>query len=149
MVEGMFRSLTKANPHIGRVDSAGTSAYNLGNGPDLRTMAILEENGITDYDHEARQVRPLDLSRFDYIFAMDRENLQNLLHLKHRVARKQPDTSFGHISLFGDFGGKLGEEVGDPYFGAIDGFEIAYQQLQRFSKGFIEEIGRARKPVEG
>lgn len=140
MAEGIFRSLTKSNPHVGLVDSAGTSAYNLGNRPDSRTMATLEEKGITDYDHEARKVRAGDLTSFDYIFAMDRENLQDLLQIQRRIAGKGHATKFGRVMLFGDFGGKPGEEVGDPYYGAIDGFEIAYEQLHRFSKGFIKEV---------
>ena len=139
MAEGIFRSLTKSNRRIGFVDSAGTSAYNLGNGPDMQTMATLEENGITDYDHEARKVRDGDLTSFDYIFAMDGENLQDLLQIQRRMARKRP-AKFGRVMLFGDFGGKPGEEVGDPYYGAIDGFEIAYEQLHRFSEGFIKEV---------
>lgn len=105
-------------------------------------MATLEENGILDYNHEARQVRPSDLASFDYIFAMDRGNLQDLLQIRQRMVRKQPDTNlkFGRIMLFGDFGGRPGEEVGDPYYGAIDGFEIAFEQLSRFSKGFISKV---------
>lgn len=137
MAEGIFRSLTKSNSRVGLVDSAGTSAYNLGNGPDMRTMATLEENGITDYDHEARKVRAGDLTSFDYILAMDGENLQDLLQIQRRMAGKKP---VGRVMLFGDFGGKLGEEVGDPYYGAINGFEIAYEQLRRFSEGFIKEV---------
>ena len=150
MAEGIFRSLTKSNPRIGLVDSAGTSAYNLGNSPDIRTMAILEENGIVDYDHEARKIQPSDLTRFDYILAMDRENLQDLLQIQHRMARKKISTNFGRVMLFGDFGGRLGEEVGDPYYGAIDGFEVAYEQLHRFSQGFIDGLlGQTGKLLGG
>lgn len=145
MAEGIFRSLTKSNSRIGLVDSAGTSAYNLGNGPDMRTMATLKENGITDYDHEARKVRAGDLTSFDFIFAMDGENLQDLLQIQRRMAGKG---SVGRVMLFGDFGGKLGEEVEDPYYGAINGFEIAYKQLHRFSEGFIKEVlNRNERPL--
>ena len=140
MAEGIFRSLTKSDPRVGRVDSAGTSGYNIGNAPDMRTIATLEENGIVDYDHEARRLRPSDLTSFDYIFAMDGENLHDLQHMQRRMARKCPNTGFGKIMLFGEFGGQSGEQVGDPYFGALDGFEIAYEQLTRFSKGFIEQV---------
>lgn len=43
--------------------------------------------------------------------------------------------------LFGDFGGVRGEEVVDPYYGACnDGFEVAYEQMVRFSKGFVEQV---------
>jgi len=46
----------------------------------------------------------------------------------------------GKVVLFGDFGGRKGEEVVDPYYGARNGFEVAYEQMVRFSKGFIEKV---------
>ena len=141
MAEGIFRSLTKSNPRVGRVDSAGTSSYNIGCHPDTRTMDILQENGIIDYDHEARKVHTSDFTDFDYVLAMDRENLYDLRTVQRRVARKvRTDAKMAKVMLFGAFGSEMGEEVGDPYFGAIDGFEIAYEQLTRFSKGFIEKV---------
>ena len=141
MAEGIFRTLTKGNPKIGRIDSAGTSSYNTGCGPDTRTMATLADNGITGYDHEARSVHGNDFTQFDYILAMDRDNLHDLRTVQRRVARKAgSDAKMAKVMLFGDFGGALGEEVGDPYYGAVGGFEIAYEQLMRFSKGFVEKV---------
>lgn len=55
------------------------------------------------------------------------------------------------VRLFGDFaraGGvpteKVGggEEVQDPYYGGAGGFEEVYQQVVRFSKGFLEYLER-------
>ena len=141
MAEGIFRSLTKSNPRIGKIDSAGTSSYNNGSGPDSRTMAILEKNNIVDYEHEARKVRTSDFTEFDYILAMDGDNLHGLQTIQRRLARSAgTDAIRAKVMLFGDFGGEMGEEVGDPYYGAIDGFEIAFQQLTNFSKGFIGKV---------
>lgn len=140
MAEGIYRSLTNANPRVGRVDSAGTSAYEVGSGPDSRTLDTLEENGITDYDHVARRLQPSDLTNFDYIFAMDGSNLYDIQQMQRKAMRKTPEAKFGKIMLFGDFGGSPGEQVVDPYYGALDGFTAAYEQLTRFSKGFIREV---------
>ncbi|MCJ1247674.1 hypothetical protein MMC30_004889 [Trapelia coarctata] len=143
MAEGVFRSLTKSNPRILHVDSAGTSAYNIGCDPDDRTMATLEVNGISDYAHIARKVRSSDFTKFDYIFAMDRENLRDLLRLRQSVASKKASTDgLGKVSLFGDYGGRKGEEIQDPYYGALDGFEIAYEQVVRFTNGFLKEVSQ-------
>lgn len=60
MAEGIFQSLANKPPYQGKVkkiDSCGTGAYHVGEGPDDRTMATLEEHGITDYVHRARKVR--------------------------------------------------------------------------------------------
>ncbi|MCJ1359208.1 MAG: hypothetical protein MMC33_009208 [Icmadophila ericetorum] len=140
MAEAVFRSMAKKDARIGFVDSAGTGAYHTGDSPDSRTMSILEDNGITDYEHGARKIQMADFGRFDYILAMDRDNLRDLQRLRVRAAAKGGEQSTGKVMLFGDFGGKKGEEVGDPYYGARDGFEIAYEQMVRFSKGFLKDV---------
>jgi low molecular weight phosphotyrosine protein phosphatase len=69
---------------------------------------------------------------------MDRENLADLRALREReVKRKGGEEGVGKVMLFGDFGGKKGEEVEDPYYGGNEGFEVAYEQAVRFSKGFL------------
>ena len=140
MAEAVFRSLTSANPHISHVDSAGTGAYHAGDSPDSRTIDTLANNGIVDYAHGARKIQSSDFTKFDYILAMDRENLRDLRRLEQRVIKTDGDRARGKVMLFGDFGGRKGETVIDPYYGANDGFEIAYEQMVRFSEGFLRNI---------
>ncbi|KAL0259633.1 Low molecular weight phosphotyrosine protein phosphatase [Diplodia seriata] len=151
MSEGVFRHLAKSSsPHplVGEVDSCGTGAYHVGDGPDSRTMSTLEDHGITDYDHCARKFsHPEDFHRFDYILAMDRENLSDLLRLRNSHEKKlkadgqdEKIGSLGKVMLFGDFGGRKGEVVDDPYYGGRNGFEIAYKQAMRFSEGLLKHL---------
>ena len=143
MAEAVFLSLTKNHPRIGSVDSAGTAAsYHEGDPPDPRTMDVLQENGIDDYDHDARLVTASDLTDFDYIFAMDKSNLTDLRRRSSRLIQEQPaaEAQVGQIMLFGDFGGRKGEQVGDPYYGANNGFTKAYEQMVRFSTGFVTQV---------
>lgn len=142
MAEAVFRSLTSSgHPRIATIDSAGTGAYHAGDSPDPRTMSTLEDNNILDYDHAARKVRSSDFTTFDYILAMDKENLHDLQRVRQRtMGRNGGGQEMGKVVLFGDFGGRKGEEVVDPYYGARNGFEVAYEQMVRFSKGFIEEV---------
>ncbi|KAK4695005.1 low molecular weight phosphotyrosine protein phosphatase, partial [Lecanoromycetidae sp. Uapishka_2] len=143
MAEAVFRSLTASDPRLGSIDSAGTGAYHEGDSPDPRTMSTLEVNGIDDYDHAARKIQSSDFSNFDYILAMDEDNWTNLQRSKARVVKKNgrtPSEEKGKVMLFGDFGGKKGEQVVDPYYGAKNGFEIAYEQMLRFSNGFISQV---------
>ncbi|RMJ22292.1 hypothetical protein PHISP_06846, partial [Aspergillus sp. HF37] len=52
------------------------------------------------------------------------------------------------VRLFGDFGtgGVVhdrvggGEVVKDPYYGGANGFEEVYQQVSRFSRGFLDHL---------
>lgn len=151
MSEGVFRSLTtapsKPHPLIATIDSCGTGAYHLGSSPDRRTMATLKANGITDYRHSARRFQPAtDLEKFDYIFAMDADNLADLVRLRKREAKRlglgEDGEGLGKVMLFGEFGGKGGrkEEVEDPYYGGDDGFDVAYEQAVRFSKAFLKKL---------
>lgn len=159
MSEGVFQSIThpagkRAHPLISRIDSCGTGAYHVGDSPDPRTMATLKQNGITTYTHAARKFRTRDFEEFDYILAMDDDNLEHLQRLRTREVKKsETEDSVGKVMLFGDFGSLgrgrrkgdgRGEEVMDPYYGGDDGFEIAYEQAVRFSKKFLEELEAGR-----
>ncbi len=141
MAEAVLRSLASSHPRLAHVDSAGTGAYHTGAPPDSRTMSTLEDNGIGDYQHAARKVQASDFAEFDYVLAMDDDNLYDLERARQRAVKNRGEIGKkAKIMLFGDFGGKKGEQVGDPYYGARDGFEIAYEQMLRFSKGFIGEV---------
>ena len=60
------------------VDSAGTAAYHLGKAPDHRTQAEAAARGYDLSGLRARQVTMADFSEFDYVLAMDNQNLQDL-----------------------------------------------------------------------
>ncbi|KAI4116267.1 MAG: hypothetical protein LQ345_003280 [Seirophora villosa] len=141
MAEGVFRRMTQADERVSVIDSAGTGAYHEGCPPDPRTMSVLAHHGETEYDHLARKVRSSDFKDFDYILAMDGENLHDLRKSQRRIVKTSgADAAPAKVMLFGDFGGRQGEEVIDPYYGERDGFTIAYAQMTRFTKGFIEQV---------
>lgn len=173
MAEGVFRNVADAHPIIAEIDSAGTGAYHCGEGPDSRTMSTLRRHGITNYNHAARKVTKDDFLKFDYLLAMDKSNLSDLLDVRESVmaslrrkanpksasknTRAASEAAIGaqgvdarvaEVRLFGDFGkgGKLharvggGEVVEDPYYGGANGFEEVYQQVVRFSEGFIDYL---------
>ncbi|KAH7130165.1 low molecular weight phosphotyrosine protein phosphatase [Dendryphion nanum] len=151
MSEGVFQSLTRpagkeAHPLVSNIDSCGTGAYHVGDGPDSRTMSTLKANGITSYRHRARKFATQDFTNFDYILAMDDSNLDDLLRLRAREIKKVgSEDGVGKVMLFGDFGGKKrrgkrGEEVDDPYYGGQNGFEDAYEQAVRFTNAFLEQL---------
>ncbi|KAF2273083.1 phosphotyrosine protein phosphatases I, partial [Westerdykella ornata] len=158
MSEGVFQSLTQpanGKPHhplISCIDSCGTGAYHVGDAPDPRTMATLRKNGITQYRHRARKFRhPEDWDEFDYILAMDDDNLEDLQRLRAREVKRRggDEEGMGKCMLFGEFGGRKrrggrGEEVVDPYYGGGEGFEAAFEQAGRFSRAFLEELEAGR-----
>lgn len=144
MAEAVFtarlRKKDSSKLRVAAVDSAGTSGYNIGNDPDERTMSVLADNGIVDYSHGARGITSSDFTRFDYIVAMDKSNLRDLQALRQRVAGKASGEKLGQVVLFGDYGSRKGEQVIDPWYGDRDGFETAYEQVVRFSDGFLDTL---------
>ncbi|KAL9054846.1 MAG: hypothetical protein Q9162_003878 [Coniocarpon cinnabarinum] len=156
MAEGVFRNLTNTlpsssqNPNASNrfvIDSAGTGAYHALSPPDPRTMETLEKHGVTTYDHAARKLRPQDFLDFDYIFAMDSENLEDIEEAKTRFVRNRKRSSaaeekpLAKTLMYGSFGGKSAdEEVDDPYYGGQNGFDVAYEQVTRFAKGFLTSL---------
>ncbi|RMH44610.1 MAG: low molecular weight phosphotyrosine protein phosphatase, partial [Gammaproteobacteria bacterium] len=76
LAEGILRHRLDA---MGRddvlVDSAGTSAYHVGEPPDPRSMAVAERHGIDIRGLRARQLTAEDGNQFDWILVMDDQNL--------------------------------------------------------------------------
>jgi len=103
------------------IDSAGTGSWHVGEHPDTRAMAVAETHGIT-LPSRARQVTPEDLDQFDYVIAMDLENVRNL----ERMAESRGIDV--EIHLLRDFDPERdGDEVPDPYYGGTSGFEEVLQ----------------------
>lgn len=152
MAEGVFRNLTNNLPsstaapdaRFSTIDSAGTGAYHALSPPDSRTVAVLKKHGIRDYNHAARKVRSQDFTDYDWIFAMDEANYHDLLDSRRRLLRSKPslaENDLGQVVMFGRFGGKSkDEEVIDPYYGGRDGFDTCYEQMVRFSNGFLAHL---------
>lgn len=107
-------------------------------------MSVLEDNGITDYRHKARRVKvPEDFEHFDYLLAMDEDNLIDLRDMVQRAKKKglMSGKEMKKVHLYGSFGGKSkDEDIIDPYYGGRDGFQVAYEQVTRFGKGLLEHI---------
>jgi protein-tyrosine phosphatase len=120
--------------HVLTADSCGTGNYHIGDQPDPRTIANAKRNNVR-IDHCARQLSAHDLDSFDFIMAMDRSNLQNILRLTN---------SNGHrakITLMRDFDPlQKGAEVPDPYFGGEDGFQEVFEILDRTMDNFIDHL---------
>ena len=79
------------------VDSAGTGDWHIGRPPDLRAQKIALRHNYDLSNLKARQVSFADFYDFDYILAMDK---QNLIDLKAMA----PLDFSGSLQLFLDYG---------------------------------------------
>lgn len=90
------------------VDSAAIGSWHIGKSPDPRARAVLQERNIP-YNNKARQIKKDDYNKFDFIFGMDYENIDDL---KSRA----PPNSKAEILLLGDFDPKGEKIIRDPYY---------------------------------
>ncbi len=113
------------------IDSCGTSNYHIGDTPDERTLANALENGVIIH-HRGRQLQYRDLEYFDFILAMDKSNHQNILRLP------QADQYQRKVFLMRSFDASDNQdEVPDPYFGGMRGFQEVFEILDRSTESFL------------
>lgn len=133
---GVFRDLVQREGLIDliEIDSAGTHAYHVGNGPDKRAQATADSRGIDLSDLRARQVDEDDFSHYDYVIAMDQENYISL-------SRQCPDALVDRIYMFMDFAPQMRtREVPDPYYGGDQGFERVFDLVDAASAGLLDTV---------
>jgi len=119
------------------IDSAGTAAYHAGERADQRSRAFAARRGY-DLRSVARQFVAGDFERFDYVLAMDQNNLDDLLALRRETRAQET----GQLSLFRAFDrlAPRGASVPDPYYGGDRGFEEVLDQCERACEGLIEHL---------
>ncbi|OGT21230.1 MAG: phosphotyrosine protein phosphatase [Gammaproteobacteria bacterium RBG_16_57_12] len=133
---GVFRNLVMQQgvSELILIDSAGTHAYHIGEAPDPRAMSSARRRGVDISDLRARRVAEDDFEHFDYILAMDRDNLEIL-------ANKSPGEHGHKIRLFLDYAPHMNEaEVPDPYYGGMNGFEQVLDLVEAAAEGLLKEI---------
>ena len=139
LAEGVFRSLVEEAGQSDRfeIDSAGTGAWHVGEPPDARAAMVANQHGVT-LECRARQVTPEDFDRFDFVVAMDRENLRVL----QRMAAESG--SDAEVRLLREFDpDQAGDEVPDPYYGGASGFETVYDIVSRSCRALLRRLGSA------
>ena len=118
--------------HRFELDSAGTHAYHVGNPPDQRSQLAAKLRGYDLSSLRARQIAAADFVRFDLILAMDRDNL-------HLLRQACPPNQRHKRGLFLDYAGHCDEEeVPDPYYGGLDGFDHVLDLAEAAANGLID-----------
>ncbi|WP_438989706.1 low molecular weight protein-tyrosine-phosphatase [Polaribacter sp.] len=107
------------------VDSAGTAAYHIGNLPDKRSIEVAEKYGLNINNQRARKFVEADFDEFDFIYAMDKSNYNNILLLAKNADDKQK------VKLILNEISQDNHSVPDPYYGGDQGFENVYNMLDK------------------
>jgi protein-tyrosine phosphatase len=117
------------------VDSAGTGHYHIGESPDERSIAIAKANGLDISLQIARKFSVQDFENFDYIYAMDGTNYQDILDLA-------PDEKSAQkvILILNELFEGENVDVPDPYYGLENGFPKLYDMLEQVCDTIAENL---------
>jgi len=118
------------------VDSAGTIDQHRGEPPDPRAVRHAARRGYDLAALRARAVEPADYLRFQWMLAMDEDNLRALRRL-------QPPDATVRLELLLAYAPQLGQiEVPDPYYGAPAGFERVLDLVEAACDGLVTRLAR-------
>ena len=141
MAEGMFRKAVRDAGLESQVeiDSAGTHAYHVGAAPDPRAQQAIRQRGVDISGLRGRRVDDVDFEHFDYILAMDGDNID-------RLKKRAPVRHHDKIRLLLSFSRKFPNlDVVDPYYGGPQGFEENLDMIEDAMQGLIRDIGANRR----
>jgi len=133
MAESILRDQIRRNnlEHEISVDSAGTGGWHTNQPPHEGTRKLLDKYGISYKGQTARQVRSGDFSEFDYIIAMDAQNIKDLEDIVGADTDK--------ITRLTDYIDHPSEaDVPDPYY--TGDFDYTYELISQGCHGILNHI---------
>jgi protein-tyrosine phosphatase len=117
------------------VESAGTGSWHVGEAADPRSRDCAQERDVR-LPSIARQFVATDFARFDYVLAMDRDNLVDLR------AIAPDDDAWSRIHLLRSF--ELppsgSDDVPDPYHGGEKGFDHVFDICLAACRGLLDHL---------
>lgn len=130
MAEAVFRHQVKEAglSEIIDVESAGTGSWHVGQRPHSGTLAVLRNHQIEAGSKRARQLTRSDLQTFDYVVAMDDENVNDIQALFGRRVPRLLEYAHESITL----------DVPDPYYNGR--FDVVYDLVIKGGQGLLEHI---------
>lgn len=143
MAEAIFReeiSKTGLSDKV-HVDSAGTAAWHTGKEPHEGTRAILDDYEISYENMVARQIKQADFTDFDYIIAMDDQNVKDIkkdLNVSDDVVFKKLTDLISNPSEV---------NVPDPYFTGDFNYtyELVHEGVSELCKLIKQNIEKSDK----
>ena len=117
------------------IESSGTHAYHIGEPADSRSQQTAKARGVDMSDLRAQKIAITDYDRFDWILAMDEENLKLIEYYA-------PDNHQAQCRLLMDFASRHPSQtiVPDPYYGGDQGFEDVFEMVEDACQGFLDHV---------
>ncbi len=135
LAEGILKSKIEKHQLPWTVDSAGTSAWHVGERPDMRSIEIARKYSIDISGQRARQFSPYDFEKFDRIYAMDAANYNDVIRLSLHDGEKEKVAMILNESHPG-----TNKQVPDPYWND-NGFDEVFKMLDEACEAIVKKYG--------
>lgn len=133
MAEAVFRKMVMEEGLSAQIeiDSAGLGGWHAGERPHRGTLEVLTRHGVAHEGIHSRQIEKRDLQAFDYIVAMDEENMAGL----RRLGAKPGKQVFRLLDLVAD---SQTQNVPDPYY--TGDFDEVYEMVMNGCRELLHKI---------
>ena len=141
LAEGILRHKATLEGLDWTVDSAGTNGYHVGEAPHHLSQKVARLNGVDICDQRARRFEKEDLDRYDKIYAMADDVLDDI----KRIAKDKYDPS--KVDLFlNELHPGRNASVPDPWYGTEPGYHDVYKLIDETCEAIIQKAkGKAQK----
>ncbi|HTL08266.1 MAG TPA: low molecular weight protein-tyrosine-phosphatase [Chitinophagaceae bacterium] len=134
LAEGILQDKAwKAGLHWS-VESAGTNGYHVGEAPHRLSQKVARLRGIDICQQRARQFVAADFERFDKIYAMAADVLEDM----KRIAKNKFDAQKADLLMNELFPGQH-KDVPDPWYGPEPGYHDVYDMIEAACDKIIEK----------
>ena len=130
MAEFLFKDYVnkKGKSNLFKIDSMATSSEEIGNGIHRGTRMILNKYNIKYDNHIAKRVSPSDYDNYDFIIAMDNNNLYYLKRIFNNMDK---------VHLLLEYS-NLNRDISDPWY--TGDFDKTYDDIMIGIKGFYNYL---------
>lgn len=134
LAEGILQQKLAAAGLNWTVDSAGTNGYHVGEAPHPLSQKVALQHGIDIAHQRARRFVAADFDRFDRIYAMAGDVLEEM----RRIGRRHYDPAKTSLLLDLLYPGK-DMDVPDPWYGPEPGYHEVFALIDRACAAIIEQ----------
>lgn len=132
LAEGILQHKAKKAGLNWEIDSAGTNSYHTGEAPHALSQKVASLNGINICDQRARKFVKEDFEKFDKIYAMADDVIDDM----RRIAKDKFDDHKATLFLNELYPGK-NMSVPDPWYGPEPGYHEVFTLIDQACEKII------------
>ncbi len=142
IAEGILNMMAAQQQLQWHIESAGTEAYHVGEPPHLYSQKICQKNGVDISDQRARRFERADFERFDKIYVMAADVMNEIRHMSGSQFNSEKATMFLNELYPGE-----NRNVPDPWYGEEEGYAAVYDLIEHACAAIVRKYKGVYPPL--